>query len=252
MRTILQAIAVLAVFALVVAGCKKYEATNPVTTVTHASGTYSGVLAGSTTGGADVSGTMTLNIPSAKSVPSDENLFTVFTVTGTFTLSGGAVVNVTGTYNDANDSLYVSSSSGFSFKGTYNHTTGALQGSWTTPNSSGSFVAQGGSGAHGIPGTWTSTAHAGTSGVFNMCVSGNTVMGIISASSASSGSNYRYPFSGTITADDSVKINVTFGALSVKIAQGKFSSSARTSASGTYTLPTVSGHSDAGTWVASN
>ena len=245
MRYVLQILTILAIFGLIVSGCKKDDAATNPTTVTHASGAYTGILAGAkTSDGSPVSGTLSLNIPSSKSAFGNENTMATFSVTGTYTV-GGLALTLHGTYRTDDDSLWVyNSDSTFRFRGTYNPSTGALSGIWTTPTSSGNFVAQTGSGTTVslFLGTWN-TNPVGTDGTFNMAVKGPAVLGVMATGA------YKYPFTGTVSADDSIKIFASYSGFTMQIAKGKFTSAAHDSVNGTFNLSAI-GKSANGEWRA--
>jgi hypothetical protein len=229
--------------ALFFSGCKK-TTTSPTgpTPPTQASGTYTGVLAGSTT-----SGMMTLNIPSSSSsfAKTERAQAAEVVVTGTVVLTTDSLsVTVTGTYNTSNDSLYVSGSLGsetFSFAGTYNSTTGALSGTWSDSNGdSGKFAAASGSGSavKVYLGAAVDSTHVGTTAQLDLAVSGNTILGVASLDSA------RQFFTGTVSGL-AITLNYTYNGLSVQIGTGSFTDTTKIAAVGTYNLESL----DKGSWA---
>ena len=114
-------------------------------------------------------------------------------ITGTLTITGGPVINVTGDY-DAATGAFTASGGGYSFTGTF--ADGTLNGTFTGPNGSGLLTALPsnqmtvrvfcGSGGGSSPG-------GSVSFTWNMVLSGNTLVGLSveTASSAAPGEQTR-------------------------------------------------------------
>ena len=225
--------------ALLFSGCKKTDtSTGPTnTTPTTAKGSYTGVLAGSTS-----SGIMTLSIPSSStSFAKSTSAQATVNVTGTV-VYGSDSLSVTGTYNTSNDSLYVSGvlgSESFSFAGTYNPANGALSGSWSDSNGdSGNFAATSGA-ATAVKvylGTATSSAGHG-SAQLDMAVAGTTILGVATIA------GQHELFTGTVTNGTTITLTASFDGITGTIGNGTFANGGA-SASGTYTLLTA----DNGIW----
>lgn len=225
----------LTLFAVLLAGCDKNNTTtNPP--ATHASGSYTGTIAGT-----NVNGSVTLNIPSGKTY-AYASVKAIITVTGTLKLQGDTTgITLTGQYNTDNDSIYVWGGT-FTFAGTYSN--GLLQGTFTsTTGLSGAFVAQTGANTAVVIyyGTWASTSDTTHHGSFDMCAKGNALAGLLFIPPTS-----HIPFVGTITGDH---IAIQPAALSaITVASGAFTSAGHDTATGTYDLTNYSSAAGSGTW----
>ena len=228
--------ALLVAAALLLTSCKKDDNTvTPPPTTTHASGTYTGMIAGGSE-----SGVLTLNIPTSSALPKTMRDATVITVSGTLNV-GGTPITLSGTYDTSNDSLHVSGG-GYSFIGTYSN--GVLVGSYTGPHGSGGFSTQSSSGTDTVKvylGSSQSQVSGHSSSTLNIVVKGNKLLGL-----AVNGSD-KTPFAGTISGD-AIKLTASFEGLSAVLGGGTFNAG-HTSASGTYdTSPWNSSNADHGTW----
>ncbi|HLX12515.1 MAG TPA: hypothetical protein VKS81_06865 [Bacteroidota bacterium] len=236
MKSFIKIFALALLGALLVSSCKKTD--NPVTsnTTAHASGTYVGMIAGGTE-----SGTLSLTVPSSSSFSKSLSELTIITVTGTLNI-GGSPIALTGTYNTANDSLYVTGG-GYTFMGTYSH--GTLVGSYTGPNGPGGFSTESSSGSDSVKvylGTATSQVSGHGGATLNIVVKGSALIGM-----AVGTDNSKTPFAGTISGDN-IHITVTYSGISADLATGTFNAG-HTSASGTYDTTPFSPHdADHGTW----
>jgi hypothetical protein len=215
--------------------CKKDD--NPVTPppVTHASGSYVGMIAGGSE-----SGVLTLNV-SSSAAPKSTGTLAIINISGTLKI-GSNTTTLTGTYNTTNDSLYVTGG-GYSFAGTYSN--GALLGTYTGPNGSGGFSTQSSSGSDPVRvylGSSVSQVQGHTNSTLNLVVKGNNLLGL-----AVNPDGERTPLSGTISGLN-ITVTVAFGAISGTIATGTFIADF-SSATGTYdTGPFNPTDADHGTW----
>jgi hypothetical protein len=237
-----------AVFALVIAGCKKTDTvTGPGgTTPAQASGTYTGLVTNGTQ-----SGTISINVNGASSRATDRaySRFAVATVdsaSGTYT-SGGNTIDLSGTYDTGTDSLHLRGSGGghnYSFDGTYSG--GNIQGNYSVDGeNSGSFTTQSSNGGGPVVvylGTFSYSDSV--KGTFCMVVKDSNITGFVYPNFV----DYKFPFSGSVAGDS---IHVTTPPLigiggNVQVAVGAFTDPTDTSATGTYSLP--SPVSLSGTW----
>jgi hypothetical protein len=212
---------VISLLLILTPGCKKDDSGPTLPETTGTTGTYSGMIAG----GAE-SGVLTLHVGSAKisagSVPTPAAMVTI---TGTLHLTGDtATIPLVGTFNTANDSLYVAGGS-YVFLGVYSN--GTLNGDYYGPHGIGGFtlsITSDGTVSVYL-GTFTSTS-GGSSGTLNMVVKNNSLVGL-----AVSEGEGKTAFTGTI---DGLNITVhPDGMPSVTLATGTFSND-HSSASGNY------------------
>jgi hypothetical protein len=233
---LLAAICIAAIFG----GCKKNDSTptSPPPTSTHASGTYTGVLADS-----GQSGTISLNVLSASEAFSKAaGIATVDSIIGTVTL-GTSSLTITGNYNTSNDSLYLSGNSGgvrFSFAGTFS--TGILQGSWSdSQGDAGNFAAASGTSSAivlyiGV----TDSSNGHPQAQLDFAVKGSTLIGVALIA------GQRELITGTV-AGNAITLYYSLNSLKTQIGTGTFDST-HVSASGSYNIPGV----DSGTWTVIN
>ena len=227
-------LAIMIAGALILSSCKKSDDSNPVAPtppVTHATGGYVGTVAG-----ASETGVLALTISTTSPKSSGRFALTIYTVSGSVTV-GGSTILLTGRYNTANDSLYVSGG-GYSFAGTYIN--GVLSGSYTGPHGSGGFSSQSASGAdsvHVYLGTSTSQVSGHSGATLNIVTKGNALVGLAVGTSGN-----KTPFYGTISGN-AIAISVKNNGVTISLATGAFSSSAHTAATGSYTAG-----DDHGTW----
>lgn len=206
-------------------GCGKDDktSTKPNPNPTPSPTTYTGIVTGSTT-----SGKLVVTLADTATVPGRATrAFATLVATGTFTLSGGEPITLTGTYDDAAHTFTVTGG-GWTFGGTLSGT--ALSGTFTGPGGvTGVFtLQQGTTGVIVIIGTFTSTSGS-SNGRFNFSISGATVSGYGMADGGST-----IPLNGTY--------NATSGAISIRhpanptgapLATGTYNSTSGV-ASGTY------------------
>lgn len=151
--------------AVITIGCKKDESpVNPGPNPDRR-GTYTGVVADSSGGGA-----MTATVGSSLARATE-----IIVVTGVFTPFGGASVALTGTYNTSNDSLYVAGG-GFVFAGHFSG--GQISGVCYGPNGPGIFSVAPSTATNPVKvyaGTFQLTG--GEHGPFNLLISGTVISG---------------------------------------------------------------------------
>jgi hypothetical protein len=179
--TLVRSIAALVVFALVIAGCKKDEG-NPAgnnNNTPDRRGTYVGTMADAAGGGA-----VTMNVGVAK-------VLDILPVSGVFRPAAGGSITLSGTYNTANDSIYISGG-GYTFAGHFNG--GQISGTCIGPNGTGIFSVAVSTAANPVR-VYTGSFSAGSdNGPFNLLINGSALSGVayIVTQSAS------LPFSGTV------------------------------------------------------
>jgi hypothetical protein len=141
--------------ALAAAGCGGSDSTSPYTGPT---GNFKGTLVGESG-----SGVLTLSFPASAAIRSASPARFAFvreaeaasgpvTVTGTLALTGGSVIQLTGTYNASGNPQLVLAGSGYGLAGNYTATNGVFSGTSTFPD--------------GKTGLWTVSADAATVYVF--------------------------------------------------------------------------------------
>lgn len=227
--------------ALAAVGCSSSTSPPPATGPT---GVFRGTLVGSTQ-----SGVLSLTFPGASGdthfasssrfslIRIAEAATTSVSVTGTFTITGGGTVALTGSY-DANASPQLTlTGGGYTLTGNYTASSQVISGSATLPGGSGLWtVSAGGAAVRVFCGTYTSTmGHGG--GTWNVVLdSADHLSGVATAAGQ---------LQGTFNSS-SMAISVTYtggtaaGTLNPSTGGG----------SGTYNAPGV-GNGDAGTWAAS-
>lgn len=155
-------VVVLALLVVLTTSCKKDEG-NPSgnSNPPDRRGTYAGAVADPAGGGA-----LTMNVGVAKVVD-------ILPVTGVFRPASGGSVTLSGTYNTANDSLYVSGG-GYTFAGRFGG--GQISGTCITPNGPGIFSVAVSTAANPVKvytGSFSLTS--GQHGPFNMMIPGTTL-----------------------------------------------------------------------------
>ena len=229
----------LAAAAAASAGCSSNSPTP-----TGPSGTYKGTLVGT-----GASGVLTLSFPAAAaSRPSAPTRFAFvraaeaasapITVTGTLTLTGGGVVQLTGVYNESGSPQLSLAGGGYGVFGNYTASNGTFSGTTTFGDGQTGFwtVSANAATVRVFCGTYTSTQGNGD-GTWNLVLDSNnhlsgaaTDAGLLSGTYNSSGNAISVTYTGGTAA----------GTLDPSTGAG----------SGTYDAPNV-GEGDAGTWTAS-
>ena len=207
-------------------------------------GTFKGTLVGGV--GESASGVLTITLPGSAATSSAtsarlaaavaaEAASAPVVITGTLSLTGGSVVQLSGTYDPSANPQLLLAGGGYGLAGNYSATNGTFSGSTTFPD--------------GKTGNWTVSANAATVRVF---------CGTYTSSQGQGGGVWN------LVLDD--KNNLTGAATGAGLLQGTFTSGAITvtytggtasgtldpgtgSGSGTYDAPGV-GEGDAGDWTA--
>lgn len=178
--TLVRSIAALVVFALAIAGCKKDEG-NPAgnNNTPDRRGTYVGTMADAAGGGA-----VTMNVGVAKALD-------ILPVSGVFRPAAGGSITLSGTYNTANDSIYISGG-GYTFAGHFNG--GQISGTCIGPNGTGIFSVAVSTAANPVK-VYTGSFSAGSdNGPFNLLINGSALSGVAYIVNQS----VSLPFSGTV------------------------------------------------------
>lgn len=153
--------------ALAITGCKKDEA-NPVTTnpTPDRKGTYVGTVAF-----ASASASVSFNVGTTLA-KTDE----ILPVTGVLRIVGGASITLSGTYNTANDSMYVSGG-GYTFAGRFGG--GTISGTCGGANGAGIFTVAVSTTANPVKVyTGSFSVSNGDHGPFNLLITGTTISGV--------------------------------------------------------------------------
>lgn len=178
--------------------------------------TYKGTFAGKGEGGS-----IDVNVSSSSTTSKDLHILTLFQVTGTLRITGGATSGITGTFDDASKTLTITGG-GYSFTGTLG--ANGITGTYTGPNGSGSFSVLAGAASKAFCGTYAGMAM----GVWNFTVNGTTLVGSYADAKGSGGG-----LTGTVDAAGKVTIQAENGGV----------------ANGTITGDTATGTYPGGTWT---
>ncbi|HXE60317.1 MAG TPA: hypothetical protein VN607_06400 [Gemmatimonadaceae bacterium] len=206
-------------------------------------GTFKGTLVGE-----DGSGVLTISL--SNSVASRSATTSTFSfvqvaqaatgvvpVTGTLSLTGGSVIQLTGTYNASGNPQLLLAGSGYGLAGNYSATNGVFSGTSTFPDGKTGLwtVSANASEVNVFCGTYTSTQGNG-GGTWNLVLdSNNNLTGVATAAGQ---------LQGTLTpGSNSLSVTYTGGT-----ASGTLNPSTG-AGSGTYDAPNI-GQGDSGTWVA--
>ena len=206
------------------------------------SGTYKGTLVGS-----GASGVLTISFPAAGAsraagsarfalVRAAEAASAPITVTGTLTLTGGGVIQLTGVYNASGNPQLSLTGGGYGVFGNYTASNGTFSGTTTFGDGQTGFwtVSANAATVAVFCGTYTSTAGNG-GGTWNLVLDGNNHL---SGAATQAGL-----LQGTFSSGNAISVTYTGGT-----AAGTLDPSTG-AGSGTYDAPNV-GEGDAGTWAA--
>jgi hypothetical protein len=171
----------LAGLALLALSCKSDKTTGPGSSAY--AGTYSGIIAGSTT-----SGTLTITIPTATAaapargpIATASDVDAVVTLTGTLKIAGGSSYSISGSFDNVAGTLSGVTAGPYTITGGF--AGGKFTGTWTGPGgTSGGFsllsVPSGGS-SLALCGVYTGSDN----GVWNLSIVGTSMVGIAANSS---------------------------------------------------------------------
>ena len=245
MRTVHANLCVLVALTMGAAACGDATGGSPGTTST----TFEGIIAGDSASGL-LSGKISLTIETASLGVGSPTLVYERTgaaasvnVTGTLTLVGGTIINLTGSYDTGAHTLSIAGG-GYTFTGTFSG--GVLSGTFTTPGGgTGSFstaTPTGGGAVYSFCGTAVSTTKAGAGATFNVVF--NT--GAASITGIAYGNHDKIPtqLAGTLSSNN-WSLSFTNGQGHPGSASGTFTS---TSITGTYN---ISAEGEAGNVTAS-
>lgn len=186
----------LAVFALILGGCKDEE--NPAGPAGPTLTSYVGVMAGT-----GVSGTLSVVIPTAKRAfnPSAEEGDTV-EVTATLKINGGATIPLTGHYIVATGAIHLTGG-GYTFDGIV--TPDGITGTFTYPGGGGIFTCEEGTAANtqSYCGRYQDNTPGTEAGYFNLTINGSAIYVLVYPDD---GGGSAFATTGSLSAENVISI----------------------------------------------